>query len=285
MKQLQPGTVVTLEVVREAPFGYFLTNGNEDVLLHKNEQKGELVIGEKVTVFLYHDKQGRLSATMKIPDVQIGKYGWSKVVDVNERLGVFVNIGINKDILIHKDDLPKVERVWPAIDGKLFITLKSDKNGRLLGKLATENVMEEQFKKADRSAFNKNISGIVYRTLYSGTFLITDEGFRGFVHESQQEKEPRIGDVVSGRIIDVKEDGTVNVSLLKRSHEKITDDAEMILQYLVERGGKMPYTDKSQPKDIEKRFGISKGAFKRAIGHLLKNGKVYQEDGWTYLKS
>ena len=119
MKQLQPGTVVTLEVVREAPFGYFLTNGNEDVLLHKNEQKGELVIGEKVTVFFIMISK-ETSATMKIPDVQIGKYGWSKVVDVNERLGVFVNIGINKDILIHKDDLPKVERVWPAIDGKLY---------------------------------------------------------------------------------------------------------------------------------------------------------------------
>lgn len=282
--ELNPGTVVTLTVAREVEFGHFLTNGQEDVLLHRSEQKAELVLDEEVTVFLYQDKQGRLTATMEIPQVQVGTYGWGEVVEVKDGLGIFVNIGLKKDILIHKDDLPTLTEVWPTIGGRVFITLKTDKNGFLLGKLATENIMEEQFKSADRNSFNKNVKGYVYRTLFSGTFMITEEGYRGFIHESQREQEPRVGDLVEGRIIDVKPDGTVNVSLLKRSHEKLGDDAEKILAYLNQRGGSMPYWDKSYPEDIEKRFTMSKGAFKRAIGQLMKEGKVYQEEGWTYLK-
>lgn len=284
MSQLKPGTVVTLKVAREVDFGYFLTNGTEEVLLHKSEQKGKLQLEEDVRVFLYLEKLGRLAATMAIPVVQIGTYGWCKVVEVKESLGVFVNIGISKDILIYKDDLPKLREVWPVVGGRLYITLKTDKNGRLLGKLATETVMEKQFKKADRSVFNQNVRGYVYRTLYSGSFIITEEGYRGFIHHSQRKTEPHLGDEVSGRVIDVKEDGTINVSLLKRGYESIAEDAEKIFMYLQERGGRMPYTDKSQPEDIEKRFAMSKGAFKRALGRLMKEGKIDQEDGWTHIK-
>jgi uncharacterized protein len=284
MSQLKPGTVANLKVAREVDFGYFLTNGTEEVLLHKSEQKGKLQLEEDVRVFLYLEKLGRLAATMAIPVVQIGTYGWCKVVEVKESLGVFVNIGISKDILIYKDDLPKLREVWPVVGGRLYITLKTDKNGRLLGKLATETVMEKQFKKADRSVFNQNVRGYVYRTLYSGSFIITEEGYRGFIHHSQRKTEPHLGDEVSGRVIDVKEDGTINVSLLKRGYESIAEDAEKIFMYLQERGGRMPYTDKSQPEDIEKRFAMSKGAFKRALGRLMKEGKIDQEDGWTYIK-
>jgi uncharacterized protein len=284
MSQLKPGTVVILKVAREVDFGYFLTNGKEEVLLHKSEQKGKLQLEEDVRVFLYQEKLGRLAATMAIPVVQIGTYGWCKVVEVKESLGVFVNIGISKDILIYKDDLPKLREVWPVVGGRLYITLKTDKNGRLLGKLATETVMEKQFKKADRSVFNQNVRGYVYRTLYSGSFIITEEGYRGFIHHSQRKTEPHLGDEVSGRVIDVKEDGTINVSLLKRGYESIAEDAEKIFTYLQERGGRMPYTDKSHPEDIEKRFAMSKGAFKRALGRLMKEGKIDQEDGWTHIK-
>lgn len=284
MSQLKPGTVANLKVAREVDFGYFLTNGTEEVLLHKSEQKGKLQLEEDVRVFLYQEKLGRLAATMAIPVVQIGTYGWCKVVEVKESLGVFVNIGISKDILIYKDDLPKLREVWPVVGGRLYITLKTDKNGRLLGKLATETVMEKQFKKADRSVFNQNVRGYVYRTLYSGSFIITEEGYRGFIHHSQRKTEPHLGDEVSGRVIDVKEDGTINVSLLKRGYESIAEDAEKIFMYLQERGGRMPYTDKSQPEDIEKRFAMSKGAFKRALGRLMKEGKIDQEDGWTHIK-
>ena len=96
--------------------------------------------------------------------------------------------------------------------------------------------------------------------------------------------EPRLGEKVEGRIIDIKEDGTINVSLLARKEEALDLDAERIYEYLLSRNGAMPFSDKSMPEEIQERFQLSKGAFKRALGKLLKEGQIYQEDNWTYVK-
>lgn len=284
MNELIPGTVVTLDVDREAPFGYFLTNGEEDVLLHDNEIIGEFDLGDELTVFLFQDHQGRLAASMEIPTVQLDTYDWVEVVEVKRELGVFVNIGINKDILVSKDDLHEIWDLWPVQGDRLYCTLKMDKNDRLFGKLATEDVIRTISKNAERKDFNKNITGTVYRLLLVGSFIISDEGYIGFIHESQRQREPRLGERVQGRIIDVKEDGTVNVSLLGRGHEVMGEDADVVYTYMESRGGAMPYWDKSDAEDIKERFKMSKSAFKRALGKLMKEGKVYQEEGWTYFK-
>ena len=90
--------------------------------------------------------------------------------------------------------------------------------------------------------------------------------------------------MVSGRVIGVRPDGVLNVSLKPRAYEAIGDDAEMILAYLRRaKENKMPYTDKSEPEAIKEMFGISKGQFKRAMGHLLKAKLVEQKEGFTYL--
>lgn len=284
MDELIPGTVVTLRVDRDAPFGYFLTNGEEDVLLHNNEIVGDFDEDADHTVFLFQDHQGRLAASMKIPTVQLESYDWAEVVEVKHELGAFVDIGINKDILVSKDDLHELWDLWPEKGDRLYVSLKLDKNGRLFGKLATEDVIRSLVKPATRKDFNKNITGTVYRLLLAGSFIISEDGFIGFIHESQRKREPRLGEKVQGRIIDVKEDGSVNVSLLGRGHEVMGDDAEKLYSYMEGRGGAMPYSDKSNAEDILARFNMSKGAFKRALGKLMKEGKVYQEEGWTYFK-
>lgn len=90
------GQTVTLTVARKAEFGYFLTDGNEDVLLHINEADREYQEDESVEVFLYVDSEGRTSASTTIPEVAIGKYAWLKVVDSNPNVGVFLDIGIKR---------------------------------------------------------------------------------------------------------------------------------------------------------------------------------------------
>ncbi|MGV3488896.1 MAG: S1 RNA-binding domain-containing protein [Tuberibacillus sp.] len=284
MSELTAGKIYTLEVVREAPFGYFLSNGKEDVLLHKNETLEGFDKNKPQGVFIYTDHQGRLAATMILPKIQIGSYGWVEVVDVHHRYGVFVSIGIHKDILVSKDDLPDDHDIWPTKGDRLYCTLKVDKKGRLFSDIAHNEKVEELKVPAKEEDFNKNITGTVYRLLSVGAYIFTDEGFVGFNHESERNKDLRLGERVSGRIIKVKEDGTVNLSLVKRAHEALDDDAEKVLAYLENRGGAMPYWDKSSPDIIQKKFEMSKAAFKRALGHLMKAGKVYQEEGWTYLK-
>ncbi|KKB36160.1 S1 RNA binding domain [Bacillus thermotolerans] len=282
MSDLQAGTIVTLDVKNEAPFGWFLTDGEESVLLHQSETTEAFDPDEPVEVFLYQDHQGRLAATMNMPVITQDTYGWVEVVGVKRELGVFVSIGLTKDVLVSEDDLPLIQFVWPDVGDRLYCTLKLDRKGRLFAKPATEDVMEEQFTKATRKDFNKDVIGTVYRATKAGSFAITEEGYRGFIHPSQRKDEPRLGQKVEGRVIDVKEDGSVNISLLARRQEAQVDDAEKVYRYLLQRGGAMPYSDKSFPEEIEKRFSMSKGAFKRALGKLMKEKKVYQEEGWTY---
>jgi len=285
MGNILPGTITILRVSHEAPFGYFLTAGEEEILLHQNDMtRTELSEDEEIEVFLFQDRQGRLAATMELPSITINSFDWAKVEEVKREMGVFVNIGINKGMLLSKDDLPPLEQVWPQVDDEVYCTLEIGKNGRLFIRLAKEGDLQDIAKSADKSLFNKNVTGRIYRTLHAGSFIFTDDGYLGFIHASERKEEPRIGQKVTGRIIDVKEDGTINVSLLPRKHEAMDDDAGKILAYMETRNGAMPYWDKSQPDDIEARFGMSKGAFKRALGKLMKEGKVYQEAGWTYFK-
>lgn len=283
MEPFQAGIVVDLEVGREAPFGYFLTDGDQEVLLHETETDRDLVEGETVTVFLYRDKKDRLASTMTIPAVSMDTYEWLSVVEVRKNLGVFINIGIKRDVLLSFDDLPERFELWPKIGDKLYCSLQLDKKGRLLAKLADEEKMDEITHPATEAWFNHEFIGTIYRLVWTGSFMISDDGIKGFIHESEQEQEPRFGKKVAGRVIDVKEDGTVNVSLLPRKQERMGDDAEAILSYLQNRGGPMPYTDRTHPDDIKAIFGISKGAFKRALGRLMKEKKVYQKDGWTFI--
>ena len=278
------GQTVTLTVARKAEFGYFLTDGNEDVLLHINEADREYELDDTVEVFLYVDSEGRTSASTTIPEIAIGKYAWLKVVDSNPKVGVFLDIGLKKDLLLGIDDLPVHKSVWPKEGDLVYVTLRVNNNYLLYARLASDPIIESISVKATRADFNKNIQGHIYRTAKVGSWIYTIEGFKGFIHESQRQKEPRLGQKVEGRIIDVKEDGTVNVSLLARKQESQDLDSERILEYLNSRNGAMPFNDKSMPEEIQERFQLSKGAFKRALGKLMKEGTVYQEGSWTYLK-
>ncbi|MCM2533719.1 S1-like domain-containing RNA-binding protein [Neobacillus pocheonensis] len=278
------GQSTELTVARKTTFGYFLTDGNEDVLLHINETHQEYEDGDQVEVFLYVDSQGRTSASTYIPEVAVGRYAWVKVTDTNPELGVFLDIGIKKDILLGADDLPVHKSVWPKIGDLVYITLRVNRSNLIYARLASDQVIQSISVKATRENFNKNVQGHIYRTAKVGSWVYTIEGFKGFIHESQRPQEPRLGEKIEGRIIDVKEDGTINVSLLARKEEVQDLDAEQIFEYLMSRNGAMPYNDKSMPEDIQDRFGLSKSAFKRALGKLMKDGKVYQEGSWTYAK-
>lgn len=278
------GQMVKLTVARTTEYGYFLSDGEEDVLLHSNDTDQTYEEGDEVEVFLFVDSRGRLTATTTVPAVMVDQYAWVPVVDVKDGIGVFLDIGISKDILLGEEDLPVVKSVWPQKGDLLYVTLRVNRNNMIYARMAKDPIIQEISIPATRSDFNKNVHGYIYRTARVGSWIITAEGFKGFIHESQRRTEPRIGEKVEGRIIDVKEDGTINLSLLPRKQEALDEDAEKILNYLELRNGAMPYHDKSMAEDIQERFGMSKGSFKRALGKLMKAEEVYQENNWTYKK-
>lgn len=279
MSKLKAGEIASLLVERTATFGYFLSNGRDEVFLHDSDASEPLLEGNAVDVFLYQDHQGRLAATMAKPTIKIGTYGWAPVVEAKRNLGVFVDIGISKDMLVSLDEMPGPFSLWPKQGDKLFVTLRLDKKERLFATLADDFIIEQITRRASKDMHNADITGTVHRVLEVGSFFISEESIGGFVHESERKQEPRLGQTISGRIIEVKEDGTVNASLLPRKQETIGEDAEKILTVLDRHGGTMPYGDKTDPKTIKDKFNMSKAAFKRALGRLMKERTVVQENG------
>lgn len=285
MNRLPVGTVQTMNVLRTIDTGYVLGKNDEEVLLHHNETEYTLIPDEAVDVFLFSDKKDRTIASTKLPYVQIDRYDWTEVVEVVSGLGVFVDIGTDKDILVSIDELPLYEEVWPIKGDKLYVTLYKDKKERLLALPANEHVMFHDREWAPQDLFDQAITGRIYKTSTEGSAFMSADGYRGFIHHTERKQEPRLGEMISGRVIGVKDDGTLNVSLRPYKKQSRLGDAEAILAYLEENGGYIPLTDKSDLEDIRETFGISKAAFKRALGKLMKEGKVMQQDGHTYLET
>lgn len=283
MIQLKSGEIAKLTVLSEEGSQWILTNGDVELPINASELQEEIAVGDAVDVFIYADRRGGLSATTMLPTITQDSYGWARVIRVDKTDGAYVDIGTSREVLVPAEDLPQLKNLWPEAGDHLYVTLRVEREGGLFGRLITEEKVEELYEGAFDDMHNKNIIARPYRLLPVGTFLLTTDEtpFRIFVHETEREQEPRLGQDITVRIIDVKDDGTLNASMLPRKHERLSDDAERIYKYLEDVGGKMPFGDKSAPEEIQEMFKMSKGAFKRALGTLMKAKRVTQADGWT----
>ncbi|MEI3607343.1 S1-like domain-containing RNA-binding protein [Pseudogracilibacillus sp. SE30717A] len=280
---LEVGTIHTMNVSNKTQTSYQVKKSGITATLPFDFIIGEVEVGQLIDVFLYHDRQGNLLATMQLPKMIIGSYDWVKVKDVIPNLGVFVDIGMAEEVLVSSDDLPLFQTAWPLPDDQLYVTLSLDKKGRLLAVPASQKVFNDLYGFATEIELNDEVTGRAIRVDREGIVIITDENFRGFIHHTELEKEPRLGEKVTGRVIEVKEDGTLNISLMPLKHERMDDDAEKVLAYLKLKDGNMPFGDRSEPEAIRKTFQMSKSAFKRALGRLMKERIIEQRDGQTFL--
>lgn len=281
---LRAGQVVTLKVEREAAFGVFLTDGNEDVLLHKKEQTRPVELEEEVEVFLYQDNEGRLASSMTIPEASFEDYVKTTVTGTRYNTGVFVGIGIQKDVLVSLDDLPQRRTYWPEEGDQLYIRLKHDQKLRLLGDPAPYAFFNLMAKPAPEEWNNTEVEGLVFAQREPGVNVFVNGQTIGFLHENEMEHWPRLGEVMKLRVTNIKPDGTVLLSARPRAYEAIDTDAELILTHLLEHGGQMAYGDKTPPDTIQDVFGLSKAAFKRALGRLLKDKKIEKNETGVQLK-
>ncbi|MFD2369132.1 S1 RNA-binding domain-containing protein [Brevibacillus sp. GCM10020057] len=278
---LQAGDTLTMTVFRKTEIGYFLRAGKDEVFLHRNEAHGPLDLEEEVDVFLYHDHENRLAATMDLPYVGMGEYGWLEVVDLSSRMGVFLDNGIQKHLLVFIDDLPKLRDEWPRPGDRLLVTLKRDKQGRLLAKPVTEQEVVQISVPADASMKNKHVEGTVYKVIAAGAFLLTEDDHILFIHRDEMTERMRLGQTVRCRVSYVREDGRLNGSMRERKERQYEEDADKLLRYMLNRDGAMPYTDQTDADIIREKFQMSKSSFKRALGKLMKERRVEQVDGWT----
>ncbi|WP_151737611.1 CvfB family protein [Paenibacillus tengchongensis] len=285
------GTIVTLEVLREvSPYGYFLGAGGEEVMLHYTELVGSKPKpGAKVEVFIFFDTEDRIAATMKKPLLTLGQMALLEVADIHPRLGCFLEMGLGRQLLLPIGELPELVELRPQVGDKVYVIMEHDKQGRLRAKLAGEQELAPLAVAAPSTWKGTAVTARVYKPLQMGTFVLADAGVLGFgvigmVHASERTRMLRLGEQFEARVSHVREDGRINLSMSQRKEVGRDVDSAMLLEFLNSRpGGSMPYSDATPPDIIKQRFGISKSAFKRALGKLLKEGLITQKENWTYL--
>ena len=167
----------------------------------------------------------------------------------------------------------------------VWVKLYEDKSHRLAVTMEVEDEMRRASVAAKDAKIGDWVEGAVYNITENGAYLMTRERWIAFLHRSEWTTPVLIGQMIKGRIAFIRDDGRINISLRKVKEAAMDEDSEKIMSLLDARNGKMPYGDKTDPLVIKSKFGLSKAAFKRALGRLMKEGRVRQDDGWTYVVS
>lgn len=278
-----PSTVAVLKVVRESEMGAFLDaetgRTNDDILLHKTQQTAPVHIGDQVKVFLYLDPKHRLTASMRVPRLKEGQIARMRVINVSKD-GAFLDVGAERGIFMPYAGMRGKLQVGEVVWAKLY----TDKSGRLAVTMKVEDEMRRASVKAVDVHKGQKIKGSVYNITDSGAFMLTTERYIAFIANKEMLEHPRVGQELEARVTYVRPDGRINASLREIKEKALVSDADKVLMFLQSNNGRMPYSDTSSPELIKGRFKISKAAFKRALGHLYKEGFIEMKDGWTYLR-
>lgn len=277
-----PSTVAVLTVVRESEMGAFLDaetgRTNDDILLHKTQQTEPVHIGDQVKVFLYLDPKHRLTASMRVPRLKEGQIARMRVINVTKD-GAFLDVGAERGIFMPYAGMRGKLQIGEVVWAKLY----TDKSGRLAVTMKVEDEMRRASVKAVYVHKGQMVKGSVYNITDSGAFMLTTERYIAFIANKEMQEHPRVGQELEARVTYVRPDGRINASLREAKEKALVSDADKILMFLQSNNGRMPYCDTSSPELIKGKFKISKAAFKRALGHLYKDGLIEMKDGWTYL--
>ena len=273
-----------LKVVRKSDLGYMLSdNENNEVLLHFREAKAEYNTGDNVRVFLYYDKKHRLCATENEVKVTLSHPGFLEVVEIISGTGIFVSNNTGKDILISTDYLPYDFSLWPEVGETLPVLLKVKKE-TIFAKPLNHFELVELADANNKYALNELVDAHIIHITEAGMSLATNDFKNIFVHKTMFRGKYHVGQNVQTKIIHIKNNNEYNGSLIEQKENQIDPDKEFLLKYLKSHNDTMPLDAKSSSEEVEKLLPLSRKAFKRALGGLYKEEKIYFEDGKTFLK-
>ena len=269
---IELGVKQKLYIDHKTDFGVYLSdtperNGKSDcVLLPKKQVPQNAKIGDEVEVFVYRDSKDREIATTNMPKLQLGELAVLEVAQVNN-IGGFMYWGLEKDLLLpYSEQIVKVQK-----GDKYLVGLYIDKSDRLCATMKVYDFLrtDSPYKKDD------HVEGIIYETSDNfGVFVAVDDCYSALIPKREAFGRLRVGDRVSARVLKVREDGKLDLSVREKAFLQMDADAAMIMKRMEEYGGKLPFNDKADPEVIKQEFGLSKNAFKRAVGRLLKEGHI-----------
>ena len=271
---IELGKIQPLIVQREKEFGVYLGEKKDDknsVLLPKKQVPEGTKVGDSLEVFVYKDSQDRLIATTNRPKLQVGETAVLTVKDV-AKIGAFLDMGLEKDLL-----LPFKEQNHKVRQGEnCLVALYVDKSSRLCATMKVYHYL------STRTPYvtGDSVKGRVYEISDRfGVFVAVDDKYSALIPAREASGKYRPGEVLDLRVSEVKEDGKMNVTDRQKAYIQINEDAESVLSIIEEFAGVLPFDDKASPEVIKREFGLSKNAFKRAVGRLLKQQKIMIQGG------
>ncbi|BBF44380.1 S1 RNA binding domain [Lachnospiraceae bacterium KM106-2] len=274
------GEMQSLVVVKTTDFGVYLSTSSENekdkVLLPRKEVPAGTKVGYHMEVFLYKDSEDRPIATTTQPPISLGGIALLKVKEV-ATIGAFLDWGLAKDLL-----LPFKEQTRELQAGDdVLVTLYIDKSKRLCASMKIYDYLQldSEYQKDDK------VTGVVYEIIPEfGAFVAVDNKYSGLIPKKELFDHIKAGQQIEARVMSVKPDGKLDLSLREKAYVQMDNDASAIYNALTNAGGFLPYNDKSDPEKIKEVFHMSKNAYKRAIGRLLKEGKLEFKNNGISLK-
>lgn len=273
---LRLGEKQKLQIVKELKFGVYLAvsqhaGRDEQVLLPQKQVPDGAKIGDEMDVFLYRDSDDRMIATTAEPLIHLHETALLTVKDMT-RIGAFLDWGLERDLFLpYKEQRGKIKA-----GDQVLAALYIDKSGRLA---ATMNVYPYLKSRAPYQ-MGDTVMGRVYEVSRNfGVFVAVDDKYSALIPKRDAQGIYRPGEVLQLRVTEVREDGRLCLSARRKAYLQIGDDADSILEAIRERGGVLPFDDKASPEQINEVFSMSKAAFKRAVGHLMKEKLVAKKDG------
>lgn len=259
-----------LVVVKKVDFGVYLAESAESenrVLLPGKEAPKEIRVGDALEVFVYKDSKDRIISTTETPKLMMGQFAVLKVASV-QKIGAFLDWGLPKDLFLpYKEQLTKLYE-----DDEVLVRLYIDKSSRLC---ASMKGIYEMLRTDSTYQAGDTVQGRVYEFSNNfGAFVAVDDKYSALVPAHEDHSYLRIGDQVEARVVEVKPDGKLTLTLREKAYLQMDKDAERVLEVLKEYAGVLPFNDKASPEIIMREMKMSKGAFKRAVGHLYKERKI-----------
>ncbi|MDG1756300.1 MAG: S1-like domain-containing RNA-binding protein [Bacteroidia bacterium] len=277
---MEIGKTHRLKAARTTDNGCYLIDDNgTEVLLPNVYVSDNLKLGDEISVFVYLDNEERPVATTIKPHIELDKFAFLEVKDVN-RAGAFMDIGLIKQLLVPFSEQPVKMEV-----GEWYVVfcLLDEQTDRLIASAMIDDFV---FTEGIDLEEGDEVEALFYKKSDLGINAIVNNQFKGLVFQSDIDQDISIGNELKVYVKKIRSDGKIDLILKPQGYRNVIDQStQSVLDQLKQENGFFKYTDKSSPDDIRSEFGMSKKAFKKALGNLYKQKIVRLEKDGTYLIS
>lgn len=264
------GQYSELRILRETSVGLYLgDDAGEDVLLPNKYCPKKFTLDERITVFVYRDHEDRKVATNITPKILLNKFAFLRVTDASY-VGAFMDWGMEKELLVPNNE----QRQKMEVDRWYIVYLMLDSE---TDRLYASNKIEKHLDNETLTVSEGDaVELLVMQKTDLGYSVIVNNLHKGLVFENEIFKTLNIGDKLPGYVKKIREDNKLDISLQPIGYENFIDsNSQEVFEVLKRNNGFMSVSDKSSPEDIYAKFGMSKKVFKKAIGSLYKEKKIF----------